>query len=94
MKLKNLQWQKIEFRSIGSTIWKLEGVDENEIEDDLDKTGVFKKIDDLFPAKVNLFFENKLKLKLEKKKDAIKFLTHDKSRNIGNQYRGIWRQVN
>lgn len=82
VKLKNLQWQKLDARGVEETIWKLEDVDENELEDDLDKHGVFEKIETLFPAKVNTFFEKKLKAKVEEKKDAVKFLSKEKSRNI------------
>jgi hypothetical protein len=77
-----LQWQKLDFLHIENTIWKLDDVDEMEIEDDLDKTGTFEKIESLFPAKVNLFFERRLKVKIEEKKDAIKFLSKEKTRNI------------
>lgn len=65
-----------------NTIWKLEDVDENGLEDDLDKHGVFEKIETLFPAKVNNFFEKRLKAKIDEKKDAVKFLSREKSRNI------------
>lgn len=82
VKLKNLQWQKLDARSVDNTIWKLEDVDENELEDDLDKHGVFEKIETLFPAKVNNFFEKRLKAKVDEKKDAVKFLSKEKSRNI------------
>lgn len=64
------------------TIWVLETVDENGLEDALDEAGVFSKLEDLFPAKVNLFFERKLKAKIEERKDAVKFLSKEKSRNI------------
>jgi hypothetical protein len=84
VKLKNLQWQKLDARGVEKTVWKLEDVDENEIEDDLDKHGVFEKIETLFPAKINTFFEKKLKAKVDEKKDAVKFLTKEKSRNISN----------
>jgi hypothetical protein len=82
VKLKNLQWQKLDARSVDKTIWELEDVDENELEDDLDKHGVFVKIETLFPAKVNNFFEKKLKAKIDEKKDAVTFLNKEKARNI------------
>jgi hypothetical protein len=82
IKLKNLQWQKLDARGVNNTVWVLNGVNENEIEDDLDKFGVFEKIVTLFPAKANNFFEKKIKAKVEEKKDAIKFMSKDKSRNI------------
>lgn len=81
-KLKNLQWQKLDARGVDKTIWVLDTVDENGLEDALDEAGVFSKLEDLFPAKVNLFFEKKLKAKIEERKDAVKFLSKEKSRNI------------
>ncbi|KAG0177062.1 hypothetical protein DFQ29_005302 [Apophysomyces sp. BC1021] len=82
VKLKNLQWQKLDARGAEKTIWILHDVDEDQLEDRLDETGVFTKIEDLFPAKINTFFERRLKSKIEEKKDAIKFLNKEKSRNI------------
>ncbi|KAI8971225.1 formin homology 2 domain-containing protein [Pilobolus umbonatus] len=81
-KLKNLQWQKLDSRQINKTIWQLEDIDENKIEDDLNDSGAFEKIETLFPAKVNLFFQNRQKAKVEEKKDAIKFLVKNKSYSI------------
>ena len=82
VKLKNLQWQKLDHRGVEKTIWIMEGVNEDELEDTLDETGVFAKIENLFPAKVNLFFEKRLKAKIEERKDALKFLTKEKSHSI------------
>ena len=72
----------MDHRGVDKTIWVLEGVDENELEDTLVDNGVFAKIDDLFPAKINLFFEKRMKAKIEERKDAIKFLAKEKSHNI------------
>ncbi|KAI7869247.1 hypothetical protein BDF14DRAFT_1951245 [Spinellus fusiger] len=82
VKLKNLQWQKLDSRGVQKTIWIQHDVDESRLEDQLDQSGVFSKIEDLFPAKVNNFFERRMKGKVEEKKDAIKFLSKEKSRNI------------
>lgn len=82
IKLKNLQWQKLDARSVDKTVWTLSDVDESQIEDDLDKYGVFERIEALFPAKANNFFEKRMKAKVEEKKDAVKFLSKEKSRNI------------
>lgn len=89
IKLKNLQWQKLDARSVQKTIWLLENVDEDELENALADGGVFEKIEDLFPAKVNLFFEKRLKAKIEERKDAIKFLAKEKSRNISKSSGGF-----
>lgn len=82
IQLKHLQWQKLDVRKIDKTIWLLEEVNEDELEEMLATQGIFGKIEDLFPAKVNLFFERKLKAKIEERKDAVKFLTKEKTRNI------------
>ena len=76
----------MDHRGVDKTIWLLEGVDENELEDTLVDNGVFAKIDDLFPAKINLFFEKRMKAKIEERKDAVKFLTKEKSHNISKFY--------
>lgn len=72
----------MDLRDVDNTVWSLEGINEAEFEEVLHKTGVFAKIEDLFPAKVNTLFERKLKAKLEERKDAIKFLSKEKSRNL------------
>ncbi|KAI8096734.1 formin homology 2 domain-containing protein [Halteromyces radiatus] len=82
VKLKNLQWQKLDARNVEKTIWTTQTVDEDALEDALDENGVFTKIQDLFPAKVNTFFERRLAKKAEEKKDAIRFLAKDKGKSI------------
>jgi hypothetical protein len=82
IKLKNLQWQKLDARSVDKTIWVSKSVDEDALEDAMDENGVFVKIQDLFPAKVNTFFERRLAKKSEEKKDAVRFLGKEKGRSI------------
>ncbi|KAI9249024.1 armadillo-type protein, partial [Sporodiniella umbellata] len=82
IKLKNLQWQKLDARGVNNTVWVSGEMDEEELEENLDKFGVFENIVTLFPAKANNFFEKRMKAKVEEKKDAIKFLSKEKSRNI------------
>lgn len=60
----------------------LDGVNEDEIEDLLEQDGVFSKIEELFPVKSNTVFEEKMKQRQAEKKDAVRFLSKDKSRNI------------
>lgn len=93
MQLKNLQWQKLDARGVEKTIWKLEDVNENELEDNLDKHGVFEKIESLFPAKINTFFDKKNKSKIAEKKDAVKFLAKEKSRNISKFFPKLYHRI-
>ncbi|KAI8072909.1 formin homology 2 domain-containing protein [Gongronella butleri] len=82
IKLKNLQWQKMDARNVEKTVWKAQVVDESALEDSLDDKGVFASIQELFPAKTNTFFERRLAKKVEDKKDAVHFLTKDKAKSI------------
>lgn len=82
VKIRNFQWQKIDKAKTEQTIWMLEGVNEDEIEDMLDQDGVFSQIEELFPVKSNTVFEEKMRQKQMEKKDAVRFLSKDKSRNI------------
>lgn len=82
IKIRNFQWQKIEKSKTDQTIWTLEGVNETEIEDLLDHDGVFAKIEELFPVKSNTVFEEKMQQRQAEKKDAVRFLSKDKSRNM------------
>ncbi|KAJ2962598.1 hypothetical protein NQZ79_g2242 [Umbelopsis isabellina] len=60
----------------------LDGVKEDEIEDLLDADGVFSQIEELFPVKANTVFEEKMRQRQKEQKDAVRFLSKDKSRNI------------
>ncbi|CEG81054.1 hypothetical protein RMATCC62417_15298 [Rhizopus microsporus] len=83
IKLKNLQWQKIDARSTYQTLWNMDSERHAKLEDKLDKGGVFHTIEDLFPAKANTFLERKLQSKkTDTENDSIKFLTKEKNRNI------------
>ncbi|KAI8143924.1 hypothetical protein BJV82DRAFT_609883 [Fennellomyces sp. T-0311] len=81
IKLKNLQWQKLEAHSVEKTVWALDGIDESEFEDVLHRTGELDKIDTIFAAKVNTLFDRKMK-KMEERRDAVKFLHKEKSRSL------------
>ncbi|KAG1446827.1 hypothetical protein G6F56_009453 [Rhizopus delemar] len=82
IKLKNLQWQKMDMRTTHQTLWENnnETLQQN-LEDTLNKKGAFDIIETLFPAKTNDFFEKRL-YKQEAENDSIKFLKKEKNRNI------------
>jgi hypothetical protein len=82
VKIRNFQWQKLDKAKTDKTIWMLDGVKEDEIEDLLDADGVFSQIEELFPVKANTVFEEKMRQRQKEHKDAVRFLSKDKSRNI------------
>lgn len=82
VKLKNFQWQKLEGHKVENTVWTMDGINEKEFEEVLHRTGEFEKLESTFPAKVNTLFERKLKAKMEERRDAVKFLSKEKTRNL------------
>jgi hypothetical protein len=80
-RLKNLQWQKLDFQKLPDTIWGTDDIWQDELEVKLNNKGVFDTIETMFPAKINTFFEKRSIKKPEETK-TIKFLTRDKSKNI------------
>ncbi|CAO3592005.1 unnamed protein product [Absidia cylindrospora] len=85
LKLKNLQWQKLDVKNVEKTIWSTNNEDDgesDELEEKLYQSGVFQNIDTMFAAKTNTSFDRKLKAMANEKKDAVKFLSGNKSRSI------------
>ncbi|CAO3642143.1 unnamed protein product [Cunninghamella blakesleeana] len=82
LKLKNIQWQKLDLRHLEKTVWSLDKMDESNLESKLSQLGIFNEIDSMFAAKTNTLFQGKLKATSEEKKDTITFLSRNKSRNI------------
>ncbi|ORZ06045.1 hypothetical protein BCR42DRAFT_427576 [Absidia repens] len=85
LKLKNLQWQKLDVKNVEKTIWSTNNKDDgesDELEEKLYQSGVFQNIDIMFAAKTNNSFDRKLKAMANEKKDAVKFLSGNKSRSI------------
>ncbi|KAI8067755.1 hypothetical protein BC940DRAFT_300394 [Gongronella butleri] len=78
IKLKNLQWQKLDHKHVDKTVWST--VDD--LEAKLTQTGLFERIDTMFPAKTNTAFDKKLRAKADDKKNVVKFLVKNKSHNI------------
>ncbi|KAI8989404.1 hypothetical protein BDB01DRAFT_848579 [Pilobolus umbonatus] len=77
VKLKNLQWQKINVQSTDQTIWNTDNILDN-IEETLNESGVFEIIEGMFPAKVNTF----LGKKKESRNVSEQFLSKNKNKNI------------
>lgn len=87
MKLKNLQWQKLDAKNVDKTIWSAKSNSnkndgDTDLEEKLYQSGVFQNIDTMFAAKTNTSFDRKLKAMTNEKKDAVKFLSGNKSRSI------------
>ncbi|KAI1302148.1 hypothetical protein EDD11_005716 [Mortierella claussenii] len=53
IKLKALQWDKINYMAVGSTVWGSGGVDESALQKALGENGVFGSMEQLFVAKVS-----------------------------------------
>lgn len=51
VKLKALQWDKINYMAVGNTVWGAGGVDENALQKALGESGVFGTMEQLFVAK-------------------------------------------
>ncbi|RCH85758.1 hypothetical protein CU098_001424, partial [Rhizopus stolonifer] len=81
VKLKNLQWQKMDSKTTNQTLWDTKS-DYLGLEEMLTDQGVFNKIELLFAAKENKFFEKIQSKKTVIETDSIRFLTKDKNRNI------------
>ncbi|KAF8940983.1 hypothetical protein BGZ58_003405 [Dissophora ornata] len=57
IKLKALQWDKINYMAVGNTVWGSGGVDENALQKALGENGVFGSMEQLFVAKVTEYKE-------------------------------------
>ncbi|RCH96222.1 hypothetical protein CU098_003906, partial [Rhizopus stolonifer] len=84
VKLKNLQWQKLDAKLTEQTIWDMKENEHDTMEQLLNEKGAFEKLETMFPAKVNTFLEKKqLKVVDAKKNDTVvRFLTKEKNKNI------------
>lgn len=52
VKLKVLQWDKLNYMNVGNTVWGSGGVDENALQRALGDNGIFGSMEALFVAKV------------------------------------------
>jgi arginine deiminase len=85
VKLKNLQWHKLDAKSAEQTIWHAKNQENHDtLEKILNEKGAFEMIENLFPAKVNTFLEKRLQQqkKLVVQTDTVRFLSKEKNKNI------------
>ena len=52
VKLKTLQWDKLNYMSVGNTVWGSGGVDEDALQKALGESGIFGSMEQLFVARV------------------------------------------
>ncbi|KAF9394110.1 hypothetical protein BGX21_010485 [Mortierella sp. AD011] len=57
VKLKALQWEKINYMAVGNTVWSSGGVDESALQKVLGDGGVFGSMEQLFVAKITEYKE-------------------------------------
>ncbi|KAF9582185.1 hypothetical protein BGW38_000535, partial [Lunasporangiospora selenospora] len=65
IKLKALQWDKINYMSVGNTVWGSGGVDENALQKALGESGIFGSMEELFVAKIVEYKEPKASRKAQ-----------------------------
>ncbi|OAD75627.1 hypothetical protein PHYBLDRAFT_64532 [Phycomyces blakesleeanus NRRL 1555(-)] len=84
IKLKNLQWKKLDAHRVQDTVWSQNTLQDNTLESILKDTGVFDTIEKMFPAQANTFLERTQKRIQEGKSERklIKFLSKEKSQKI------------
>ncbi|KAG0019125.1 hypothetical protein BGZ82_000238 [Podila clonocystis] len=59
IKLKALQWDKLNYMAVGNTVWGSGGVDESALQKALGENGIFGSMEQLFVAKVSEYKEPK-----------------------------------
>lgn len=70
-------------KNVEQTIWSNgDSANKDDLETKMFNAGVFQSIDTMFPAKTNTAFDRKLKAVAGEKKDAVKFLSGNKSRSL------------
>ncbi|CAO3564056.1 unnamed protein product [Mortierella alpina] len=57
VKLKTLQWDKLNYMAVGNTVWGAGGVDESALQRALGDSGIFGSMEELFVAKVTEYRE-------------------------------------
>lgn len=51
IKMRALQWDKLNYMAVGNTVWGSGGVDENALQKALGENGIFGSMEQLFVAK-------------------------------------------
>ncbi|KAG0099486.1 hypothetical protein BGZ93_007361 [Podila epicladia] len=68
IKLKALQWDKLNYMAVGNTVWGSGGVDESALQKALGENGIFGSMEQLFVAKVS---ENKEPKEAKKNQEIL-----------------------
>ncbi|KAF9356289.1 hypothetical protein BGX26_005472 [Mortierella sp. AD094] len=85
IKLKALQWDKINYMAVGNTVWGSGGVDESALQKVLGEGGVFGSMEQLFVAKVTEYKE----VRASKKPQEICILDQRRAYQINIMLGGI-----
>ncbi|KAF9436650.1 hypothetical protein BGZ76_003376 [Entomortierella beljakovae] len=85
IKLKALQWDKINYMAVGNTVWGSGGVDENALQKALGEQGVFGSMEQLFVAKVTEYRE----VRASKKPQEICLIDQRRSHQVNILLGGI-----
>ncbi|KAF8977913.1 hypothetical protein BGZ46_007008 [Entomortierella lignicola] len=85
IKLKALQWDKINYTAVGNTVWGSGGVDESALQKALGESGVFGSMEQLFVAKVTEYKE----VRPSKKSQEVCILDQRRSHQINIMLGGI-----
>ncbi|KAG0052875.1 hypothetical protein BGZ83_002023 [Gryganskiella cystojenkinii] len=85
VKLKTLQWDKLNYMAVGNTVWGSGGVDESALQKALGENGVFGSMEQLFVAKVTEYKEPKA----SKKSQEILILEQRRAHQISLMLGGI-----
>ncbi|KAF9577958.1 Dishevelled associated activator of morphogenesis 2 [Lunasporangiospora selenospora] len=85
VKLKTLQWEKLNYLSVGSTVWGAGGIDEDALQLALREHGVFGNMEQLFMAKVVEYREPRA----SKKKKEILILEQRRAHQINIMLGGM-----
>ncbi|KAI7872585.1 hypothetical protein BDF14DRAFT_1754945 [Spinellus fusiger] len=84
IKLKHLQWKKLEVHQIQNTVWADDSFEEDKLEKALHQTGLFDTLEQLFPAYASTTSE-KMQTKMKNEKQETKkaqFLSYEKRQKI------------
>ncbi|KAG0003943.1 hypothetical protein BGZ65_001179, partial [Modicella reniformis] len=60
VKLKALQWDKLNYMAVGNTVWGVGGADENALQKALGESGIFGTMEELFVAKATVYKESRV----------------------------------
>ncbi|GJJ73060.1 hypothetical protein EMPS_05418 [Entomortierella parvispora] len=85
IKLKALQWDKLNYMAVGNTVWGSGGVDESALQKALGENGVFGSMEQLFVAKVAEYKEPRA----SKKPQEILIVDHRRAHQVNIMLGGM-----